>query len=73
MCFRTCARLPLATFDRVAFTETSTTVGAHTGAIGDSAWAHERLKMAIRDGKTTAIPSSLSGNGSSFAVIRHAR
>jgi len=72
-CFRTCAQLPLATFDRVAFTHTSTTLGTHTGTIRDAAWASEPLKMAIRDGKTTAIPSSLSGNGSSFAVIRHPR
>jgi hypothetical protein len=73
MCFRTCAQLPLADFERVAFTQTSTTVGAHTGTIGDSAWASKRLKMAIRDGKTSAVPTSLSGNGSSFAVIRYPR
>lgn len=73
MCFRTCAQLPLADFDRVAFTETSTTVGAHTGTIRDSAWASKRLKMAMRNGKTTAVPTSLSGDGSSFAVIRYPR
>jgi hypothetical protein len=72
MCFRTCAQLPLAAFDRVAFAETSTTVGAHTGAISDSAWVSERLKMAVRVGKTLAAPSSLSGNGSSF-VVRYSR
>jgi len=73
MCFLICAQLPLAAFNRVAFTDTSTTIGAHTGTIRDSAWASERLKMAIRDGKTTAIPTPLSGSGSSFAVIRHPR
>jgi hypothetical protein len=71
MCFRTCAQLPLTAFDRVAFTNTSTTVGAHTGTIRDSAWASKPL--AIRDRKTSAVPSSLSGTGSSFAVIRNPR
>jgi Peptidase A4 family len=71
MCFRTCAQLPLAPFDRVAFTQTSTTVGAHTGTIRDSAWASKPL--AIRDGKTSAVPTTLSGDGSAFAVIRYPR
>jgi Peptidase A4 family len=73
MCFSTCAQLPLAAFDRVAFTETSTTVGAHTGTIRDSAWASERLRMATRARKMLAVPSSLFGNGSSFAVFRYPR
>jgi hypothetical protein len=73
MCFRACAQLPLAAFERVAFTDTSTTVAAHTGTIRDSAWASERLKMAVRAGKTLAAPTSLSSNGSSFAVIRYPR
>jgi hypothetical protein len=72
MCVGTCAQLPLAAFDRVASTHTSTTVGAHTRT-RDSARASKRLKMAIRDGKTSAVPTSLSGNGSSFTVIRYPR
>jgi len=70
MCFEKCTLLPLATFGRVTFTETSATLGAHTGAISDSRWVPFRLTMGVRNGRTLAAPSRLVAGGSSFAVMR---
>jgi hypothetical protein len=71
MCFRTCEQLPLADFDRVAFARISAAVGTPTGTIRDAAWVSERLVMATRDPRTTtAVPTLLSRDGSSFDVER---
>lgn len=69
-CVTRCVPLPLADFDRVAFTEASTVAGTHAGTIRDAAWSRRRLELSIRRGWTTAVPRSLSDNGSSFDVIR---
>jgi hypothetical protein len=69
-CFVTCFQLPLADFDRVRFTNSFATAGAQTGMIKNPAWSRRRLEMSIRPGWTTAVPMSLSDNGSSFNVIR---
>ena len=70
VCFTTCTQLPLVTFGRITFTQTSATVGGHTGTISDPSWTPYRLKMGIRNGRTFATPSSLFENGWSFAVLR---
>lgn len=72
MCFLTCLLLPLASFDRVGFTDTSATVDAHTGAIGDPAWSHERLAIAA-GGRRTAVPTPLTFDGAAFDVLRSQR
>jgi Peptidase A4 family len=72
MCFRTCEQLPLPDFSRVAFARLSATVGTHTGTIRDAGWVYERIVMASRNRRTTtAVPTRLSGDGSSFDVARH--
>jgi hypothetical protein len=70
MCFATCTLLPLATFARVTFSETSATLGAHTGTISDSRWTQSRFKMGAPRGRSLATPSPLAKGGSSFAVTR---
>ena len=52
MCFATCTLLPLATFDRIRFTETSATAAGHLGTISDSRWASSGLKMGVPRGRT---------------------
>jgi hypothetical protein len=69
-CFITCTQLPLAGFGRVVFADTSTTAGAHTGTIKDLGWTRRRLKMRPRGGRTAAVATPLSANGSSFDVHR---
>jgi hypothetical protein len=69
-CFMTCTQLPLADFGRVGFADTSTSAGAHTGTIKDPAWTRLRLKMRPRGGRSAAVATSLSANGSSFGVHR---
>jgi hypothetical protein len=69
-CFITCTQLPLAGFGRVVFADTSTSTGAHTGTIKDLGWTKRRLKMRPRGGRTVAVATSLSANGSSFNVHR---
>ena len=69
-CFMTCTQLPLAGFGRAVFADTSTTAGAHTGTIKDPAWTRLRLKMRPRGGRSAAVATSLSANGSSFGVHR---
>lgn len=69
-CFTTCTQLPLATFGRVVFADTSTTAGTHTGTIKDPGWSRLRLKMRPRGGRSAAVATSLSANGSSFEVHR---
>ena len=69
-CFITCTQLPLAGFGRVVFADASTTAGAHSGTIKDPAWTRLRLKMRPRGGRSAAVATSLSANGSSFDVHR---
>lgn len=70
MCFVTCSLLPLATFDRITFTDTYATADAHTGTISDANWASSRIKMGVPRGRTFATPSPLFDGGSSFQVSR---
>jgi hypothetical protein len=67
--FTMCTQLPLADFDRVRFTDASTVAGPHAGPIGDQAWSRQRLVMTVPNGRRLAVPTSLSGGGSSFAVV----
>jgi Peptidase A4 family len=69
-CFMTCTQLPLAAFGRVVFADTSTAAGTHTGTIKDPGWTRLRLKMRPRGGRSAAVATSLSANGSSFGVHR---
>jgi hypothetical protein len=69
-CFTTCTQLPLAGFERVVFAGSSTTAAAHTGTINDAGWTSIRLKMRPRRGRSTAVATPLSANGSSFDVHR---
>jgi hypothetical protein len=69
-CFMTCTQLPLAAFGPVVFADTSTSAGAHTGTIKDPGWTRLRLKMRPRGGRSAAVATSLSANGSSFGVHR---
>ena len=69
-CFMTCTQLPLAPFGRAGFAGASTTASAHTGTIKDLGWTKRRLKMRPRGGRTAAVATSLSANGSSFEVHR---
>ena len=69
-CFMTCTQLPLADFDRAVFADASTEAGAHTGTIKDPGWTRLRLKMRPRGGRSAAVATSLSANGSSFGVHR---
>ena len=72
MCFLTCVLFPLASFDRVGFTDTSATVDAHTGTIGDPAWSHERLAIEA-GGRRTAVATPLTFDGAAFDVLRSHR
>ena len=55
---------------RAAFADTSTTAGTHTGTIKDPGWTRLRLKMRPRGGRSAAVATSLSANGTSFNVRR---
>jgi hypothetical protein len=69
-CITMCTQLPLADFDRFRFADATTTVAAHTGTIKDPGWNRIRLKMRPRRGRTAAVATSLSADGSSFDVHR---
>jgi hypothetical protein len=69
-CFMTCTQLPLAEFGRVVFDQASTTAAAHTGTIKDPGWSRLRLKMRPHGGRSAAVATSLSANGSTFHVRR---
>lgn len=69
-CFTMCSPLPLADFGKVTFTNASTTMAAHVGTIADPAWSRRRLEMAPQRRRTVATATGLSGNGSSFSVVR---
>jgi hypothetical protein len=69
-CITTCTQLPLADFGRVVFADASLTGSAHTGTIKDPGWSRVRLKMRPRGGRSAAVATSLSADGSSFDVHR---
>jgi hypothetical protein len=69
-CFTSCTPLPLADFGNAKFTNAATGVEAHSGTIGDRAWSRLRLEMAQRRGRTAAVATRLSDDGSSFSVSR---
>jgi hypothetical protein len=61
---------PTRGFDRVVFADSSATATAHTGTINDPSWTWLNLKMRPRRGRSTAVATTLSANGSSFDVHR---
>jgi hypothetical protein len=71
-----CAQLPLAKFSTLTFTKASTTTSdGHTGTINDASWSPTVIELADISGNrfatetTGALPSTLSTNGASFAVV----
>ncbi|MDP9303541.1 MAG: G1 family endopeptidase [Actinomycetota bacterium] len=71
-----CVQLPLAKFGTLTFTKASaTTSDGHTGTISDVSWSPTVIDLAdIASGPVAtetsgALPSSLSTNGASFAVV----
>jgi Peptidase A4 family len=72
-----CQQLPLAKFRTLTFTKASvTTSDGHTGTITDTTWSSTMIELAdIANGPSAeatmsgALPSALSSNGASFAVI----
>lgn len=71
-----CVQLPLARFSKLTFTKASaTTSDGHTGTISDVSWSPTviSLENSASDPLATdtsgALPSPLSTNGASFAVV----
>lgn len=71
-----CVQLPLAKFSKLTFTKASaTTSDGHTGTISDVSWSPTviSLENSASDPFATdtsgALPSPLSTNGASFAVV----
>lgn len=64
--FNRCTPLPLANFDAVQFSGSSTTAGGHVGTISDATWSATAIQLGGTAG--SALPASLSTDGSSFAV-----
>ena len=71
-----CVQLPLARFSKLTFTKASaTTSDGHTGTISDVSWSPTviSLENSASDPFATdtsgALPSPLSTNGASFAVV----
>jgi hypothetical protein len=71
-----CVQLPLAKFSKLTFTKASaTTSDGHTGTISDVSWSPTviSLENSASDPLATdtsgALPSPLSTNGASFAVV----
>lgn len=65
---KTGAILPLAHFSPITFQFCQVTMQDITGAISNSSWQNESLKMVSSSKITKAKPSSLSSDGSSFTV-----
>ena len=78
-----CQPLPLADFGTVTFTNSSATADGHTGSISDPSWNAQAVQLSNeggsagdvptqidyqQSGSAGAQPSSLSSDGSSFAV-----
>jgi hypothetical protein len=71
-----CAQLPLAKFSPLTFTKSSaTTSDGHTGTISDVSWSptvinlEETASDLLATETTGALPSPLSTNGASFAIV----
>ncbi|MCL4368425.1 MAG: G1 family endopeptidase, partial [Actinobacteria bacterium] len=58
--------LPLANFGTATITNAQATLGGITGSI--SAWPYDPMTMVTASGVVKAVPSALSGDGSSFSV-----
>jgi Peptidase A4 family len=67
VCFAECTPLPLADFRKVSFTDGSTAITAHAGAIADGAWSRRRLQIGSAP---VAAATRLTRGGSSFSVVR---
>jgi hypothetical protein len=71
-----CQPLPLADFGKVSFSNSTATANGHTGTISDSNWSSQPVQLDggaaggfVSDASSaTAVPSSLSSDGSSFSV-----
>ena len=73
-----CQPLPLSDFGTVQFTSATATANGHTGTISDPNWSSQRVALGssgISDvsygsdsGASSADPTSLSSDGSSFSV-----
>jgi hypothetical protein len=71
-----CQPLPLADFGKVNFSNSTATANGHTGTISDSNWSSQAVQLDggagggfVSDTSSgTAVPSSLSSDGSSFSV-----
>jgi hypothetical protein len=74
-----CAQLPLANFGSISFSRAAATAAGHAGTIGDPSWTATAIKLieqsSVLGGTITtqplpnsATPSTLSGDGMSFAV-----
>ena len=71
-----CQPLPLADFGKVSFSNSTATANGHTGTISDSNWSSQAVQLDGGSGggfvsdtsSATAVPSSLSSDGSSFSV-----
>jgi hypothetical protein len=78
----TCQPLPLSDFGTVQFTSATATANGHTGAISDPNWSAQPVALessGISDvsygsdsGASSADPTSLSSDGSSFSVVYQA-
>jgi hypothetical protein len=71
-----CQPLPLADFGKVSFSNSTATANGHTGTISDSNWSSQAVQLdggssggfVSNTSSATAVPSSLSSDGSSFSV-----
>jgi Peptidase A4 family len=73
-----CQPLPLADFGTVQFTSATATANGHTGTISDPNWSAQPVELGggagvseisySGQGASSATPSSLSSDGSSFSV-----
>jgi hypothetical protein len=73
-----CQTLPLADFGTVQFTSATATANGHTGTVSDPNWSAQAVELGSSgisdvsygsgDGASSATPSSLSSDGSSFSV-----
>ena len=71
-----CVQLPLAKFSKLTFTKASaTTSDGHTGTISDVSWSPTVISLEnsasdpFETDTSGALPSPLSTNGASFAVV----
>jgi hypothetical protein len=73
-----CQTLPLSDFGTVEFTSATATANGHTGTISDPDWSAQPVELGgsgasdisygSASGASSATPSSLSADGSSFSV-----